>query len=756
MSQPNSKPSPADLTASLIADEFWSGDPFALRLLQAEAEHLRVPNGQALFHQGDPGDSLYLLMRGRLGVRLRHADGSETVIDELERGAIVGEMALLTGQARSATVYALADAELVRCSKEGYERLAEEHPQELAGFIKTITHRLERIQLASVLEGLLGDIGTVALHDLQAELEWQELSHGEPLFHQGDPSDAMYIVISGRLRVLVTGVDGNERVVGEVAAGETVGELGLITGEPRTATVYAIRDTNVVKLTQTPFVRLLERYPQAMMQITRTIISRLRGLLRVSPERYSRALTLALVPASETVPLEEFAQRLAKSLEAFGPVLHLDSVRFDRMYGKAGAAQTPTDDPRRLVLAAWMSQQETKYRTILYVADPSWSPWTERCVCEGDRVLIVGLAHGDPMPGATESALEAVGVAARKELVLLHPADTDRPKGTASWLAQRQVRVHHHVRMKHDVHYQRLARRLTGRAVGLVLSGGGARAFAHLGVFRALEELGIHIDLVGGTSMGSLMAAMYAMERSYAEGLRLTQESANPKHLFDYTLPLTSLMASRKVTNVVKRLCGDSYIEDLWRPFFCVSVNVSRAEQVVHQTGLLWKGVRASCALPGVFTPLLREGELLMDGGLINNFPVDLMRELFEAGTVIGVNVSLPKERAEDYEFGASISGWEVLWSRINPFVKPLRVPSLADSLARALEVRGAYLIQTRQVLADLLIQPDVRQYATLEFGSYEPIIEAGYRMARERLAGWQGVTGNGAAVGLRRQWQGS
>jgi len=720
-----------------MVEEFCSGDALARRLLQGESQRVRLRQGEILFAQGDPGDSMYLLLQGRLCVRLRHADGSEMTLAELGPGSIVGEMALLTGQARTATVSALADAELVRCPRERFERLAAAHPEELAGFVEAITHRLRELQLASVLKALLGEIDVAALRELEAELKWQRLTHGQVLFRQGDPGETMYIVVSGRLQVFVTLADGSERVLGEVAAGETVGEWGLLTGEAHTATVRAIRETHVVELAEGDFLRLMARYPQAMMRITRIIVRRQQRVLRAQPAERSRALSLALIPAGEGVPVTGFAEQLADSLAPFGPVLQLDCAGLDRMYGKEGAAETSRDDPMGLVLAAWMTEQETKYRHILYLADSTWSAWTERCARQADRLLIVGQGHGSPTPGPVEGAIRALGITTRTELVLLHGEDVAQPSGTSLWLAPRQVHTHHHVRMGERAHYERLARRLSGRAVGLVLCGCAARGFSYVGVFRALEELGIAVDLIAGTSMGSLIGGMYAAGRTYADLVRLAERFADSRRIFDYTLPFVSLTSSKKLTDLHRELFLDLQIEDLWGPFFCISSNMTRAEPFIHQTGPMWEAIRASCAIPGLFTPILRDGDVLIDGATINNFPVDIMCEMFEVGTMIGALIPEYPERAKRYEFGPSISGWQVLWRRVNPFVEPLRVPPVTESLVRYMHIAHLYHMSSTQSLADVLVQPDVSGFESLDFASYRQIVEIGYQAARQQLAGW-------------------
>ena len=531
MSEPSLMP---HLTSN---DLFRDFDETTLKTLAGELELHHLNKDDVLFSQGDFGDSMYVLIQGHLAVRMRTADGRDIVVgDESEPGTNLGEMALLTGQTRMVTIVAKSEADLVKLSKVGFDQLVKIQPQNLADLAKTASRRWRHAQLAVVLNNLLGEFDIGALQELQAELEWQQLSHGEILFDQGDPGDAMYIVVNGRLRIVAILPDGSEKEIDEIGTGEIVGEFALITGEPRTARVYAIRETHLVRITQPFFTRLIARYPQAMMQITQKIILRHPSSMRVSAVKSISAYNVALISTSPAVSLDEFSQDVAESLAKYGRVLHLSSTRLDQLYGREGAAQTPFEDPTTPILDSWLSEQERKYQFILYTADPAWSTWTRRCLRQTDRILIVGQSGSDPAPGPVESGLKSLGVSARTELVMLHSASVTRPSGTIEWLSRRQVHAHYHVQKGDTACIQRLVRRLIGQPTGLVLSGGAARGFAHLGVFRALEELGIQIDLVGGASMGGLLTGAFAMGRSYEEMVELAREFANPKRMFDYTL----------------------------------------------------------------------------------------------------------------------------------------------------------------------------------------------------------------------------
>ncbi|MGC8486838.1 MAG: patatin-like phospholipase family protein [Clostridia bacterium] len=321
--------------------------------------------------------------------------------------------------------------------------------------------------------------------------------------------------------------------------------------------------------------------------------------------------------------------------------------------------------------------------------------------------------------------------------MLLHPVGTRRPQGTAAWLKMRTVLRHYHVRSDNTADVARLARHLTGTAVGPVLSGGGARGFVHVGALQALEEAGIVPDLIGGTSIGAIMGGLTVLGWRPEDVLELGKTFGSPRALFDYTLPYMSLMTTGKVTNLLKRWVEDTQIEDLWVPFFCVSANLTQGDVVIHRTGPLWKAVRASMAIAGIFSPVLHNGDVLVDGGALNNFPVDVMRRIAGGAQVIGVQASPPTDPFAHYEFDSGISGWRILWHRLNPLVPNLKVPSIASILLRSVEVKSA--VRPADVPGaddpDILIWPDTSTFKLLDFSAYKALAETGYRAAREALA---------------------
>lgn len=738
------------ISAALMAlSAFRSLDHATRQALQGELQDVQLAAGDVLFRQGDPGDSMYILLHGGLNVSVHGAEGGEVIVKQFnverpEYAIVVGEIALISGQPRSATISASRDASLARLSSSSFQKIAGRYPQLVREFERAILPRLQGAQIASIFTAIFGELEADAFEGIQGQLDWLHLESGQSLFLQGENGDAMYIVVRGLLRIVHQDAEGEEHLVSEVSSGETVGEFALLTDEPRNASVYAVRDTNLVRLSRPVFEDLMQRYPQAMLQITRIIIRRLKRAMHITSAPPVYAAAIAVAPVSSGTPLAEFTAHLVAALETLGPTLHLSADSFDRAFGKPGAAQTDHNHPTDLALVAWLNEREVQYRYIIYETETTWSNWTQRCLRQADQVLFVALANANPAVGEIENLLQDAYPTLQSELALVWPDQTERPVGTMRWLGvaanggRRNLRAHHHVRPNHSGDFKRLARRLAGKSLGLVLSGGGAPGFGHLGAIRAIEEAGLEVDMVGGTSMGSLVAGMYATGRSLPQLIALAEQLSQRQNLIDYTFPLVSFLESKKLTQLLLRLAGDLQIEDLWRPFFCVSCNISHGKEHIHESGPLWQAIRASAAFPGIFSPVLVDGDLLVDGGAINNYPVDVMRARIGSGTVIGVAIAPTVFTRQQYHIGPSISGWPLLWQRLNPFGARDPVPTIFDNLARTTELNSQYRMNAVRSLADLNISLRIEGYGLLEIESYREIMEIGYETAKRELAEWR------------------
>ena len=707
---------------------------------QEEAKNfttVELQAGEVLIEQDDTDEKIYLVCSGELGVRKRMKDGKVHFVGEIGKYSVVGELALLGGQKRSTTIYALSHARLISVTRSQLEKLFAENISAFEAFNNMASTRWQNLHLIGILGDIFGDLDHATWNDLQQHFEWQPIASGEKLFSQGDRSDGMYIVVNGRLRVEVTDAEGNITVQAEIGPSEIVGEYALLTNEPRSASVFAVRESNVVRLSPARFEELVESYPELMRRIALLLIKRQQQNYKNSTGDPPLRMSYTLLPNSPDLDLIPFADELAQSLSPYGNALVLDAKRFDEFFGDVSAAESDLDAPIQPLIVSKLDELEADYRYLIFVADAEYTPWTHRAVGQADRVVVVARGNADPELSDIEKKVSDSGRKIRTELVLLHDAEIQMPSGTAAWLDQRTIRNHYHVRDGDKAHIDRMARRMSGHAIALVMGGGAAKGYAELGFYRAMLEAEIPYDYVGGASMGAIMGGQIALESNYEEFEKNAQWTADIG-VIDKTLPLVAMTSSNNVRKINQHGCGEHQIEDLWCPYFCVSTSLSTASVRVHQRGSMWRAIRASMSIPGVFVPVVEDGDVLVDGGIMDNFPVAIMRELAESNRIIGVDVVPYRERRRYYDFDTCISGWRVLFNKLNPFSKKLKTPSLVEMLMRTLEVNGTRASREQAYLTDLLIQPDTRGYGLQAYDKWKPLAQCGYDASIQKLLEWK------------------
>jgi NTE family protein len=590
-------------------------------------------------------------------------------------------------------------------------------------------------RLRADLERLFGPIPDAMFARVAADARWLGLRRGDLLFKQGDPPEGLYLLASGRLRA-VREDGGVRRVLGDVAMGESVGEVGVVMNEPRSASVYAVRDSVLAHLSA-PFCQdLLATAAGLAGPLTRLVIDRQRrSQASAGP---AEVTNVTVVPSGPGVDAASFCRLLAEALAEHGPTLRLDADIVDRRFDSPGAARAPDSDPRAAGLMAWLVAQEESQRFVVYQADTEPTPWSRRSVRQADHILILDEAAGDPSLAVIERELLGPPnppISALRTLILLHPADTTLPTGTARWLEPRRIDDHEHMHGLGPDQFARLARILAGRAVGLVLGGGGARGFAHIGVVRALRESGIPMDLTGGTSMGGIIAAQAAMGWDHQEMMQRCRAGfVELGAQREYTLPWFSLLSGRKRTRMGEILCGDACIEDLWTLFFCVSTNLTQSTMRVHRQGSVAEALAASTALPGVVVPILDEGELLVDGGVINNLPVDVMREV-GGGVVLSVDVSV--EENMELEGDGFPSPWAVLGGKLLRRPVP-RAPNIVEILVRTTLLASAARARETRAASDFHIEVPLGGFSLMDFEVIERVAEIGYEHTMRQVEGWR------------------
>ncbi len=581
------------------------------------------------------------------------------------------------------------------------------------------------------------------LRELAAKMSLISLNGGESLIKQHEIGDCMYLVMYGRLRVFIEqkaeGGEVAEIVVGEVSPGQLVGEIALLLNQPRSANVQAMRDSILVKLTKEAFDKFAEKSPDTVLSVARMCVKK---LVEKKPPMTPGAnvKTVVIAPAgSDDSSYHFFAKALVDELKQHALTLFISPETIRKIFGRDLARSADVNGDNDFLIA-WLHQQESNYRYIIYETDPTLTPWTWRCLRQADRIMLVSEADSSPMLNEIEIELASKEKnAIFTELILLHKSRF--ASNTKTWLHQRlMLRAHHHLDLNTPSDLYKLARSILGKTVGLVFSGGGAKGLSYPGVVRAFKELKIPIDYVAGTSIGAIFAALTAKEISWEQQTDLVRRFAE-KYEANYTFPFLSISSGRYLSAMLKEIMGEEQmIEDLWRQFFCVSTDLMKASSHIHDQGLLWKAVRASTSLPAIFPPMRGPGgELLVDGGVLNNLPVDILRQKISGGKIIAVTCNPFKETVYNYPLEEpSLTGWGYLKHKYNQrFLekeKQVEIPTIYKIIQNTLVI-GSQKHELQMCKdADFLLEIDAEGLEMLDFKSYKGCLDLGYRIAMEHL----------------------
>lgn len=813
-----------------IHSAFGTGSPSNARSLTSELrddlEIVYFPKDAILVEQGEGNPGLYYVIDGFLDVSIpgddKDVDDPSTMkgqsSDNLLRppkrvatnsphmktaqkraqarkslflikpGGLAGYVGTISSYRSFVDVRAKTDVYVGFLPRTSLELMVDKYPIVLLTMAKRLTSLLPRL----------------ILH-IDFALEWVQVNAGEVIHHQGDESDAIYIVLNGRLRAILERDDGDMRVVGEYGQGESVGELEVMTESLRPATLHAIRDTELAKFPKSLFNSLALEHPGITIKISKIIAQRMRALIedpfeqskdKISARPKQNATstmnlrTTAILPVTAGVPVVEFGSRLLSALTQIGVANGVTSLNQAAILNHLG--RHAFSRMGKLKLSQYLADLEERYGMLLYIADTNVnSPWTQTCITQADCILLVGLAEGSPSMGEYEKFLLGMKTTARKELVLLHVERYSPPGLTRKWLRNRMWinGGHHHIQMalrttsepvqpqikrfgtqlkqrvqvlqaeiqkytsrrirqtplysaetpfKGDFH--RLARRLCGKSVGLVLGGGGARGISQVGVIRALEEAGIPIDIIGGTSIGAFIGALYARDADvvpmYGRAKKFAGRMGSMwRFALDLTYPSASYTTGHEFNRGIFKTFGNSQIEDFWLDFYCNTTNISKSRAEYHNSGYVWRYVRASMSLAGLFPPLCDEGSMLLDGGYVDNLTVAHMKSL-GADVIFAIDVGSLDDNLPQ-AFGDSLSGSWALLNRWNPFSSYPSPPTLSEIQARLAYVSSVDALERAKTTPGCLyMRPPIDPYGTLDFGKFDEIYRVGYRYGKEFLSG--------------------
>ncbi|KAK6019308.1 phospholipase, patatin family [Ostertagia ostertagi] len=492
--------------------------------------------------------------------------------------------------------------------------------------------------------------------------------------------------------------------------------------------------------------------------------------------------TIAVVPASTEVPLVPFTCELYHALSANLKVLRLSSQKVASHLDNAVLEKflhspdfTLQADFR---LMHWLNVQEDTYPLVIYECDYTPTNWTRRCLRQADAILVVAMGNKKAQNQTLDArAVEyksrrctheqrASSPLAREHLhpiwhscvveghVLLRSPPHPSSKANVPMDVEEDAKVFQGDAASNIVEFYeknvfwtvdfrsdfaRIARILTGNAIGLALGGGGARGAAHVGILRALRERGIPVDIVGGTSIGALVGGVYAATPDERVEERTRKWFSGMTSLWRKVLDLTyahsAMFTGAQLNKSLQDLFEDKEIENLWIPYFCISTDITTSELRVHRSGPLWAYCRASMSLAGYLPPMCdpQDGHLLLDGGYVNNLPADVMRSM-GAKRVIAVDVGASEE-TNLYNYGDSLNGLWVLMKRLNPWSDPIRILNMEEIQTRLAYVSCVRQLETvKKAPYCSYFRPAIEPFKTLEFNKFDEILGVGYEYGRGKI----------------------
>ncbi|TWU73241.1 phosphatidylcholine and lysophosphatidylcholine phospholipase [Metarhizium rileyi] len=790
--------------------------------MKDEVEIVFFPKGSVLVEQGERNPGLYYVIDGFLDIGTYTAEpGSQNILQTagthsfnidprnnanrrtdfdknnartrrsvslVKPGGLAGYVGSVSSYRSFIDVVAKTDVYVGFLPRAALERIVDRYPIVLLTMAKRLTHVLPRL----------------ILH-IDFALEWVQVNAGQVIFHRGDESEAIYIVLNGRLRLVEDRKDGGMSALAEFGQGESVGELEVLTETVRPGTLHAIRDTELVKFPRTLFNSLAQEHPNITIKISKIIASRMRAAVDDPPKNGAKEFgsgainnrrkstmnlrTVAILPVTAGVPVVEFGNRLMNALSQVGPPNGATSLNQSAILNHLG--KHAFNKMGKLRLTQYLADLEEKYGLVVYVADTSVnSPWTQTCITQADSILLVGLADGSPATGEYERFMLGMKSTARKMLVLVHNERFSRPGLTRAWLRNRMWinGGHYHIQMPYStnaipvhlppskrlgkalkervqvlqaefqkytsrkVHhtpyyspdtpyksdFHRLARRLCGKSIGLVLGGGGARGMSQIGVIRAMEEAGIPIDVIGGTSIGAFVGALYARHADIVPMFGFAKKffgrmASLWRFALDLTYPSASYTTGHEFNRGIFKTFGNTQIEDFWLEYYCNTTNISKSRVEFHTSGYAWRYIRASMSLAGLLPPLCDEGSMLLDGGYVDNLTVSHMKAL-GVDTIFAVDVgALDDDTPQTY--GDSLSGMWAFFNRWNPLSAHPNPPTLAEIQGRLAYVSSVDALERAKTMPGCIyMRPPVDDYGTLDFIKFDEVYQSGYKFGKEFL----------------------
>ncbi|CAO4364381.1 unnamed protein product [Caenorhabditis nigoni] len=730
------------------------GIPEHAHKLKGKVKKFECQTGTVVTEENSFEIDMIFVVFGRLRLKrgsLELDDTGTSLAFDVHPGDILPSMQILTNEPAMCTAKAVEKTIYFKICREEYIQFLFEYP---VIYLRLAFHALHFVSpFARVFD---------------LAVSWHRIETGQALFRHGDKSDCMYIVMGGRLRA----VDFT-KIIEEYGRLDLIGITDMAEKRARRNTVMAVRFSHIVCIPDNLLSFVKIRYPQVGNKLLQLISKCWKtptpeAMSHVETTKIQNLRTIAIVPASKRVPLTAFTCELYNHLSKHVKSLRLSSTVIGN-YFEPEVITKKAD----FGLMHWLNVQEIAYSLVLYQCDFNRTSWTRRCLRMADAILVVAIGNeGRDQQVLADSLLSCneKGVRQSKELVILWPENTPTPRGTADWLRESYYSGYHHLRAPNrvfsfpvktnerkivdyyessvlcEINYQsdfsRLARILTGNAIGVVFGGGGARGAAHAGALKAIIEKKIPIDMVGGTSIGALFGSLYAttpdiravgrMKNFFTDRLRNNILDV----LRDLTWAYCAILTGHRFNLCVQRMLDEVKIEDCWISFFCISTDLTTSSMRIHRSGLMWPVVRSSMSIAGYVPPICdpQDGHLLLDGAYVNNLPADIMKSL-GASVVIAIDVGMSDENENLRNYGYSISGTWCLFKRWWPFGEELRVLNMSEIQNRLAYVCSANQMETvKNAPYCYYVKLPIESFGIFDFSKFDQAAQIGYDVTSQKM----------------------
>lgn len=569
---------------------------------------------------------------------------------------------------------------------------------------------------------------------------WLSLQSQESILVQGHRHSDVYVLVHGKLRYHVK--DRSDRIIaqGYLYPGDIAGDISAFNESESVASVFSSRPCQVIKIDLELFRNTILSCSQAVNSIAQKLISHASNALQKDRRRRVRE-SIAIVPLDDCVPIDAFMADLASSLNKFGVTGVVTKSIAENSLGLNFTDDVPDEQVYQQNYQT-ISNFIRSHDFVLFQAESLLSNWNKTVFKEVDRILLLTNSRGATFDVLLQEHLLTVQQQMESKIEVVFLQNDEAPKGSKEFLKGMCATSHHHVWLDRKPTVDRIARIVSGNSVGLALGGGGARAAAHVGLIRALEEAGIPIDFIGGTSIGAFIGALYAggLDASAIEDV-LMKNVVGTKLFNDYTMPIVSIVRGSKVSDLFQGIFGDRDIEDLPISFFATAVNITSTNLEIIDEGKIWEAIRASSSLPAILPPFPHSKGLLVDGGLLDNVP-GLPMLARGCDFVIACDVGgIANSKIDDGiiqlsdNLGRSPPLWRFIKNRFSS--KRVLYPRIPDIVTRCMLVGSKEQSQKTIDNADIYVRMPVEKWGLFEFDSAKELIRVGYDYARKESEQW-------------------